>query len=102
MTTAGNTVVWNAPAGVTLTDQSETETTATITATLDEGAAYGTYAITMTETNGANCSAIATANVTFTAKPVMVFEEYEATICAGEDYTVNVTTHENFTNYQWK
>ena len=101
MTTAGNKVVWNASAGVTLTGQSETGTTATITATLNEGAAYGTYAITMTEINGANCSATATANVTFKAKPVMEFEEYEATICAGDDYTVNVITHENFTNYQW-
>ena len=101
MTTAGNTVVWNASAGVTLTDQSESGTTATITATLNEGAAYGTYAITMTETNGANCSATVTTNVTFKEKPIMEFEEYEATICAGDDYIAKAKTHKNYVNAMW-
>ncbi|MBO7432220.1 MAG: gliding motility-associated C-terminal domain-containing protein [Salinivirgaceae bacterium] len=99
MTTAGNTVVWNAPAGVTLTDQSETETTATITATLDEGAAYGTYAITMTETNGANCSASVTTNVTFKEKPTMKLDVYNATICAGDLFTATVTEKNGFTTF---
>ena len=98
---AGNTITWSAPTSVTLTNASVAGTTATVTATLNDGADYGDYVVTMKEKNAAGCEVEISTTVTFVPKPVLELDAYEATICAGESYTVNAVTHDNFTNYQW-
>jgi|GEM_PF-4128995 len=98
---AGNTVTWDAPSNITLTNASVAGTTATVTATLNNGADYGDYVITMKEKNAAGCEVEVSTTVTFIPQPVLELDAYESTICAGESYTINAVIHDNFTNYQW-
>ncbi len=99
--TAGNTVEWVVPAGVSKSNETISGTTASVTLTLDENAAYGPYTIGVIESN-ANCSSNeVTATVNFTAKPVLSFNDYEATICAGESYKVEIEDYENCSHFTW-
>lgn len=97
---SGNTVEWNIPSGVTIIEEKIEGTKAMVKLALS-GTTYGDYTIGVVESN-TNCSSDeVTATVTFKAKPVIEFNAYEATICAGESYTVEVTKHENFDGYVW-
>ncbi|MBR5643950.1 MAG: gliding motility-associated C-terminal domain-containing protein [Salinivirgaceae bacterium] len=98
--TSGNTVEWIIPSGVKKAEEIIEGSEAKVKLAL-EGTTYGDYTIGVIESN-ANCSSNeVTVTVTFKAKPVMEFEEYTATICAGNPYTVKVKTHENYDNYIW-
>ena len=97
---SGNTVAWNIPSGVTIIEEKIEGTKAMVKLALS-GTTYGDYTIGVVESN-TNCSSDeVTAKVTFKAKPVIEFNAYAATICAGESYTVEVTKHENFDGYVW-
>ena len=97
---SGNTVEWKIPSGVRKVEEVIEGTEAKVKLALT-GTTYGDYTIGVVESN-TNCSSKeVTAKVTFKAKPVMEFEEYTATICTGDSYTVKVKTHENYTNYIW-
>jgi gliding motility-associated-like protein len=97
---SGNTVEWKIPSGVKKVEEKIEGTEAKVKLALS-GTTYGDYTIGVVESNTNCISEEVTAKVTFKAKPVMEFEEYTATICAGESYTVKVKTHENYTNYIW-
>lgn len=101
---SSNKVRWQLPAGVDSVGATVIDggaSTATLKVKLDTlHYAYGIYQVKMTEDNGL-CDNTASTKVNFEAKPKMKFDVKEASICAGESYTIHVKVHENFESYTW-
>lgn len=88
---------------VEITDVNISAGELTATAKLKSGASYGVYAVSMVEKNSAGCEDTTTAQIKFMQEPVMVFKDsiYSASICAGDFFDIEVTTHKNYTGCDW-
>ncbi len=86
----GSTVEWIAPAGVTVSNNVVSGTTATATVT---SSSAGMKAIELVETNnGCSNSIPKFTNLTFNLEPTLVLAEDVATVCSVDGYELNATT----------